>query len=421
MIIKCWGARGSTPVSGKEFNRYGGDTTCVEVRSKTGDVVIIDAGTGIRGCGNRLLKEETKNIHILLTHTHWDHIQGFPFFSPLYNSETRVNIFGHSFHQTSVKEMITPLFIRPYFPVSFDDMKAKIEYLPLSLERFSIGPLSITPILISHPDQGLGYKFTEDGRSFVFLTDNELQVKHPGGLEWDDYTAFCSKADLLIHDAMFTEEEYQRTKGWGHSTFSDALQLAAKAGVKHLGVTHHYQERTDENLDDIVKGCRQSLQTQRADLTCFGVRQDMEINLNQDSLTMAKDKSEDPLGQAEVDQLKEKIRQHQIEKEEAVQQAVAGATNEASQLKNTISALRDEMEKKEALKDECVQQTKAVFTNEMNQLKETIQAQRDSMTKDQISYEEKLQATKQSLQNESNQLKQTISTLREKLEGYNGQ
>jgi len=427
MIIKCWGARGSIPVSGKEYKKYGGDTTCLEIRTQNDDIVIIDAGTGIRRLGNRLVKEKRHKINIIFTHTHWDHVQGFPFFKPIFVKETRINIFGCPFSKKSVKEMIAPLLIHPYFPVSFEDIKAKIEYHSLGKESFSIGPLTITPILLNHPNQGLGYKFTEEGRSFVFLTDNELNFKHPGGLDFEDYVTFCSGADLLIHDAEYTEEDYKLTRGWGHSVYKEALRLAAKAGVKQFGLFHHNPDSTDESLDEILDDCQNIIKEQKLDLECFAARQNMEITFGKDQIPvitndppLKKEKAETNPSQEDIQELEDKLQQLQIEKEEDIQQAVAGVTDEASQLKSTITALRDELEKKQTEKEESVQQTKALFSNENVQLKETISAQRDTMTGNMITYEEKLQESKHFLQNESDQLKKTISVLREKLEELDG-
>ena len=272
MIIRFWGTRGSIPVSGKEYVKYGGDTTCVEVRSKNDDIIIIDTGTGIRRLGDRLLIEKKKNINVLFTHAHWDHVQGFPFFKPLYFPETQLNIYGNPFSKDSLKEMISSLLIHPYFPVAFEDLKADFKYHPVSTDSFKIGTMTITPTWLSHPNQGLGFKFTEDGSSFVFMTDNELTLKHPGGLDFDDYVKFCANADLLIHDAQYTEQDYKITKGWGHSVYKDALELAAKAGAKQFGLFHHNQDTTDEKLDEIVVHCRNIVKEQKLAVKCFAVR-----------------------------------------------------------------------------------------------------------------------------------------------------
>jgi phosphoribosyl 1,2-cyclic phosphodiesterase len=275
MLVRCWGARGSIPVSGAEYLRYGGDTPCIEIRTGDDGIVIIDAGSGIRRLGNRLLAEKRYDYALIFTHAHWDHIMGFPFFRPIYRSGTRIAMFGCPFAQASVREMISRIMAPPNFPVNFEDIKAEIRYQEDCQETFQLGGLTITSIPISHPNQGTGYRFEEDGKSFVFLTDNELTYRHPGGLEYEDYAAFAKGADLLVHDAEYCPGEYRLTRTWGHSVYTDALRLALDAGVGRLGLFHHSQERTDEALDEMVADCRR-IAAGRS-LECFALHQDMEI------------------------------------------------------------------------------------------------------------------------------------------------
>jgi len=275
MLIRCWGARGSIPVSGREYLRYGGDTSCIEIRTADDRIVIIDAGSGIRRLGNRLIAEKRFSYTMLFTHTHWDHIMGFPFFRPIYRSGTRISLFGCPFAQNSVREMISRIMTPPNFPVSFDEIKAKIQYRDVCRETFRFGGLTVTSIPISHPDQGLGYRFEENGRSFVFLTDNELSYRHSGGMTYEDYRAFAKGADLLVHDAEYRPRDYRLTRTWGHSVYKDALRLGLDAGVNRLGLYHHNQERTDTAVDEIVADCRKIIADRP--LECFAVHQDMEI------------------------------------------------------------------------------------------------------------------------------------------------
>ena len=277
MLVRCWGARGSIPVSGNEYLRYGGDTPCIEIRTGNDGIVIIDAGSGIRRLGNRLLKEKRHDYALIFTHVHWDHLMGFPFFRPIYRSSTNITLFGCPFTQISVREMISRIMTPPNFPVNFEDIKADIRYQEACRDTFQFGGLTITPIPISHPNQGTGYRFEEGGKSFVFLTDNELTYRHPGGLEYKDYAAFAKGADLLIHDAEYRPQEYRRTRTWGHSVYTDALRLALDAGVGRLGLFHHNQERTDDAVDEMVADCRQM--ATGLPLECFAMHQDMEIVL----------------------------------------------------------------------------------------------------------------------------------------------
>lgn len=279
MIVRFYGARGSLPVSGKEYLKYGGNTTCLEIRTKDDEIIIIDAGSGIRALGHKLISENRFQYTMIFTHAHWDHIMGFPFFQPIYSTKTEIAMYGCPFAQASVKEMISKIMSPPNFPVRFEDIRAHIIYHEACEAPFAIKSMSIAPIPLSHPNQGVGYRFTEAGKSFVFLTDNELAFKHPGGVDFQAYRAFCAGADLLVHDAEFTEEEYKKTKTWGHSVYRDALRLALEAGVGKFGLFHHNQERSDEGVDEIVADCRRIAGGSNKKMECFAVYQGMEIEL----------------------------------------------------------------------------------------------------------------------------------------------
>ncbi|MFH0735098.1 MAG: MBL fold metallo-hydrolase [bacterium] len=279
MVITCWGSRGSIAVCGAEYLKYGGDTTCMEIRSKNNDVIIIDAGTGIRKLGIKLLKEKEKNINIIFTHAHWDHLFGFPFFKPIYSNGVNVKLYGCPFAQNSIKEMISKSMSAPNFPVNLNDLKADLSFFGACDGPFEIGPIKIIPVYLSHPNMGIGYKFIEDDKSFVFLTDNELTYVHPNGLEYKDYLEASKNVDLLIHDAEFTESEYKYTKGWGHTVYTDALRLALEADVKQFGLFHHNQERTDEALDNMIKDCNNIIKNQKSNLKCFAVAAGMNMEL----------------------------------------------------------------------------------------------------------------------------------------------
>jgi len=279
MLIRCWGARGSIPVSGPEYLKYGGDTTCLEIRTADDAIIIVDAGSGIRRLGNRLLAEGRFEYSMVFTHSHWDHILGFPFFKPIYRKEAIIHMCGCPFNEESVKEMIAKVMSSPNFPVDYNNVRAQISYQESCQSSFAVRSLTIDPIRASHPNSGIGYKFSEHGKTFVFLTDNELTHRHPGGLDFADYVRFAAGADLLFHDSEFTEEEYRTKKGWGHSTYRAALQLALDAGVKKFGLFHHNQERTDEALDEIADNCRKIVAGRGSSLECFAVREGMEIRL----------------------------------------------------------------------------------------------------------------------------------------------
>ena len=279
MYIKCWGSRGSIPVSGKKYLKYGGDTTCLEIRTKSDDIIVVDAGTGARRLGNKLSKENDKTINILFTHAHWDHLMGFPFFKPLYFKRTKICLHGCPFHTKFVETILSKIMAPPNFPVKFTDVKARMDFEKACPLDFTIGSVTVVPIPISHPNGGSGYKFIEDGKSFVFLTDNELGFVHPGGREFNDYVEFAAEADLLIHDSEYTPKEYKIFNEWGHSVYTDVLKLAEEANVKKLGLFHLNQERHDDEMDNIVSTCQKHITDKGLGFDCFAVAGDMTFNL----------------------------------------------------------------------------------------------------------------------------------------------
>jgi phosphoribosyl 1,2-cyclic phosphodiesterase len=279
MYIKCWGSRGSIPVSGKEYLKYGGDTTCIEIRAKSDDIIIIDAGTGIRKLGNQLIKEKQYKFHFIFTHAHWDHVMGFPYFKPLYFKNAQFQMHRCPFHSKFVETILSKVMAPPNFPVKYSDIKAKMTYTEACPTEFKIGSVKVVPIPLNHPNSGSGYKFIEDGKTFVFLTDNELGYIHPGGLSYSEYMQFSSGADLLIHDAEYTPKEYKIFMDWGHSVYTDVLKLAFEANVKKLGLFHLNQERTDKGMDNIVKTCRKIIAQEARDTDCFAVKCDMTFEI----------------------------------------------------------------------------------------------------------------------------------------------
>ena len=287
MYVRCWGSRGSIPVSGKEFIKYGGDTTCIEVSDSDGNTVIIDAGSGIRLFGDKLVKECRNSFTMLFTHHHWDHMLGLPFFKPLFRSTTKIDIFAKPYNAMPVKSLFRSLFARPYSPIELKDkdIKAEISYKKLSERAMTIGNLKIKPIALSHPkDGGFGFKFTEGDKSFVFLTDNELGHVHKGGHEFRDYAEFCRDVDLLIHDAQYTKEEYDAilkisNVPWGHSTYEDVVKLAVESNAKLVGLFHLDPAHTDKFIDEEVKKVKAFIKDAGGKSKCFSVSSHFEIEL----------------------------------------------------------------------------------------------------------------------------------------------
>jgi phosphoribosyl 1,2-cyclic phosphodiesterase len=259
--------------------KYGGSTACVEVRSRNNDLVIVDAGTGIRLLGKELLKNPQNNFTMLFTHSHWDHVIGFPFFAPIYSKKTRIRMMGCSFSPDPVREIVAKTMQPPGFPVKFSEIAAKFEFSSVCSLGWDIGPIKILPVELSHPNQGLGFRFEESGRNFVFLTDNELAFQHPGGRTFDEYRAFARGADLLVHDADYTEAEYPRRRTWGHSTWEQALDLALKSEARAFGLYHHNQDRSDLEIDRVVDECSRRVRKAGSRLKCFAVKEGQEVVL----------------------------------------------------------------------------------------------------------------------------------------------
>jgi ribonuclease BN (tRNA processing enzyme) len=279
MIIRCYGARGSIPVSGEEYLKYGGDSTCFEIRSSNDAIIIVDAGSGARRLGMRLIAEQRFDLNILFTHFHWDHILGFPFLNPIYEQQTTLNVMGYPTSQRRIERLVSRAISSPLFPVPQERVKASINYCNTPQTRFHIDSIEIYPIPLSHPNSGFGYKFVEDGKSFVFLTDNELHYPHEGGRSFEEYVDFAKDADLLVHDAAYTTEQYCMARGWGHSTDLDALNLALTARVEHFGLFHHSQEQTDAKQDAMVDRCREIISDRGVDMECSALTQTTEFRL----------------------------------------------------------------------------------------------------------------------------------------------
>lgn len=279
MRIKCWGSRGSISVSGKEYANYGGDTTCIEIIARSGEIVIVDAGTGLRRLGNSLLERNASEFYMLLTHCHWDHILGIAFFKPLLYSRNRLIVQDRKFAGFSTRDVFDQVMRPPFFPVRLKDLYADIRFDKSLNDKFSIGSLEIESIPTSHSEGSLGYKFTEDGKTFVFLTDNELGFDHPQSRGFDGYRKFAQDADLLFHDAEYTSDEYRDRTGWGHSSVSQVLDLAVRANVGRLGLIHLNQDRPDDAMNAIVADCNAFLKSRKYPVTCFGVDFNFEITL----------------------------------------------------------------------------------------------------------------------------------------------
>ncbi|GIX46562.1 MAG: MBL fold metallo-hydrolase [Candidatus Tectimicrobiota bacterium] len=284
MQITFWGTRGSIAAPGPHTLRYGGNTSCVEVRLDDGTLVIFDAGTGIRPLGNALQAQgQPVRAYLFLSHVHWDHIQGLPFFAPAYAAGTELWILGPEGDGQSLEQIICDQMRSPYYPVPMGALAATIRFVPLRHgSTFALPEATVTAARINHPGHTLAYRLSAGNKSLVYATDNEPfgpqaashHLPQPAPL-----TELARAADVLIQDAMYTPEEYPQHVGWGHSTYLDALHLARDASVQHLFLYHHDPEHSDAQIDTIVAHCRAWLAQQGAAFTCQAAAEGLQLRL----------------------------------------------------------------------------------------------------------------------------------------------
>lgn len=267
LSARCWGTRGSLPSPGHHTVRFGGNTSCLEVRADD-RVMIFDAGSGIRHLGERLVAQGEVAAELFLSHFHWDHIQGLPFFRPLYTPETRMRVHGARQGSSDVQALIAGQMGPIYFPVPFEALSARMDFRDLDASTVAVGNAEVTPHRVRHPMNTYGFRVRNGDSSIAYIPDNELVGGHydmPHGW-YESLCSFLEGVDVLIHDAMFTDEEYHRFNGWGHSTFTDAVRLAEDAGVRRLLLFHHSPERTDTQLDNIVESLQNDLARRNSEL-----------------------------------------------------------------------------------------------------------------------------------------------------------
>lgn len=280
MKLTFWGTRGSIPSPGPNTIKYGGNTTCIEVRLEDGTLIIFDAGTGIRNLGSELVKSrKNKVINLFISHSHWDHIQGFPFFTPAYLEDTTINIFGCPPTYDKLQEILTNQMESKYFPVNFDELKAKIIFKEITNGYHKIGDATFSFIENNHPGTAYGFKVTESGCNMVFITDNELIPIDNKTTRWEDFLDFCKDADLLIHDAQYLNSELLNSSGFGHSSFEQTLDLGLQANVKQLIFFHHNPNRTDSELDYILNNVQDKLMDLDRDIIISAAQEGLTIDL----------------------------------------------------------------------------------------------------------------------------------------------
>jgi phosphoribosyl 1,2-cyclic phosphodiesterase/ActR/RegA family two-component response regulator len=304
MRVRFWGTRGSIATPGPSTLRYGGNTACVEVRAGDGTLIVLDCGTGARALGQSLLASGERPIrgHLLITHTHWDHIQGFPFFAPLFLPGSEWDIYAPGVTGRHLEDTLSGQMEYTYFPVRLDQLGATIRYHDVVEGTFQIGGVKVTSHYLNHPALTLGYRLEAGGASVVYATDHEPHSHHklelPSGdgrvvlsqpLHHEDrrHVLFMAGADLVIHDAQFTAAEDASHIGWGHTAAEQVVDFALAAGVERLALFHHDPNHDDDAIDRMVESCRRRAERETDDddrvLEVTAAAEGQSIELSEDS------------------------------------------------------------------------------------------------------------------------------------------
>ena len=253
MRVCLWGTRGSIASAGPDTVRYGGNTACAEVEGRDGTIVVLDAGTGVRRVGNTY--KEPRRLDILLTHLHMDHIQGLGFFAPFFRRDFEVHVWGPPSTTQDLRTRLTRYLSPPLFPVRLRDVAARLELHDAPMGRFEIGGLQVTAQTVIHPGQTLGYRISDGDSTMTYLPDHEPALGGDGIPSPSDWTSghdLAADADLVLHDAQYTADEYEERVGWGHSRVTDAVDLAKLARAQRLVTFHHDPAHNDKTLDEML-------------------------------------------------------------------------------------------------------------------------------------------------------------------------
>jgi phosphoribosyl 1,2-cyclic phosphodiesterase len=298
--LKFWGTRGSISVPGPGTLRYGGNTTCVELRAD-GEIIVLDAGSGIRPLGVALEKEfgaEPIKLSLLITHAHWDHIQGLPFFAPAYEKKNEICVRGYDGVDTSFGKIMAEPMKAPFFPIAMRELSARLDIKKLTEMEFSVGKVRVHARFVNHPGVCAGYRLFTDGGSIAFLPDHEpyrflhaAKANHmsPGQREKTaakervKLIEFLKRSDILILDAQYTDAEYENHVGWGHGSVSSAVSLALDADVRRLLLFHHDPSHDDAKLDAMVDDARALVRQSGKQLELDAAREGDEILLNDEA------------------------------------------------------------------------------------------------------------------------------------------
>ncbi|HEY7396882.1 MAG TPA: MBL fold metallo-hydrolase [Gaiellaceae bacterium] len=259
VAVKIWGCRGSVPTPSRDTTKYGGNTSCVEVTIDDDAAVVLDAGTGIRALGLDLARRGTRRIHLFLTHLHLDHLEGLRFFAPLWDERVTLEIWGPRSPVASLRDRILRSFSPPLFPLDFRDVPAKISFHDLPAGPWRADGISLVSDLVLHPGPTLGFRLETATSSLAYLPDHEpaLAGIDAGAPDWISGWALARGADVVLHDAQYTEEEYAARIGWGHSSVADAVAFSRAVGAGRLVLFHHEPEHSDGTLEELERRARE--------------------------------------------------------------------------------------------------------------------------------------------------------------------
>src|SRR6266850_8131459 len=295
--LKFWGVRGSVPTPGPTTLKYGGNTSCVEVRAD-GQIIILDGGTGLRLLGRELLAEfqdRPIDLTLLLTHTHWDHIQGLPFFQPVYQKRNRLRILGYEGAKHGLHNILTSQMESPFFPIGLPEVPANVEIEELKEMEFQVGPVRVQACLANHPGVCVGYRLFTSSGSVAFFPDNEPHFGHShdpnmrgsGDTTKMEYARkedkriaeFIKDADVLIMDAQYDRREYSEHRGWGHACLDDVVKLALETNIKRLFLFHHDPDHDDQQIETMVDYARKIVAEKKAGLQIEAAREGAKLEL----------------------------------------------------------------------------------------------------------------------------------------------
>ncbi len=291
VFVRFWGTRGSIPTPGNKTRRYGGNTSCVEVEANN-TLFIADAGTGLRELGLDLQNRRSGPVeaHLLFSHTHWDHIQGFPFFLPAYQATTRMHVYEISRSDDRFAKLLLGQMRSEYFPVAFSDLGGSIVPQHFTHGRTEVANVRLQTLEQTHPGRSFAYRFETQGQCVVYATDNELDLALQNAEEVsrdpevprqcpEEYLRFIAESDLLIADAQYTDEEYPKKVGWGHSRVNTIVDAAVQAGVRQLALYHHDPLHSDDQVDAILEAARKRVALRGSSLSVFAAREGLVLRI----------------------------------------------------------------------------------------------------------------------------------------------